>query len=203
MTVKKMLKLSTVTLFLLVVLGLLIFTAKADTVDDAFETARGQLLAFYGSEVVSHTGIILGLLVGLFSIAKLLWSALNHQRQVLRFFGVFIPILVGIGLVFSGGRLVYWSDLGLHLIHSDRTSVGFTVDNSNVTSCIGAFENSAISQYANDPRWFVMFARAIISWDWWGWWLSVGILLLVPSGLWAFYPKKCSELRNKLSNSKA
>ena len=203
----KILKLSTATLFLFVLCGLLIVSAAADVYDDYFESVRGQLLAFYGSEVVSHAGIILGLLVGLFSIAKPLWRALQRRsRRLLRFFGVFIPTLIVIGLVFSAGRLVYWSDLGAYLMKTNITIVvtnntdlmSNATSNLNLTSWIGILNDNVVNEFIADNRLQAQVARVVTSLDsenWrWAWLTVVLLIVVVPSAAWDFCPEKCEKL---------
>lgn len=97
-----------------IVFVLLIFNVKAtdsiDEIDTYFETARGQLLQFYGSEIVSHAAIILGLVVALLSIVRVAWKWL-YPRTIKRFIALFVLVFVLMLVPYSVGRLLTFTIL--------------------------------------------------------------------------------------------
>ncbi len=140
-------------LTLLAISGSLMVIAKAETVDEVdtyFESARGQLLAVYSSEVVSHAGIILGLIVALASVIKdSLEAIISNKAKWRAFLGVLgIALILGL-IVYSIGRLLFWSGSSSALIGVTRPGLGVTITNSNITSCMVELNKYAINASMN------------------------------------------------------
>jgi hypothetical protein len=149
---------------LLIISCVLIVKVKAtddvDETDTYFESVRGQLLGFYSSEIISHAGIILGLIVGLPSIVKTAWKWL-YRGKIRRFIALFVLPLALILVLYSFGRLIYWSSLSSALTVATRQDLEVTITNSNVTSFMYAFVNYTDKAFRADPsitselaRWF-------------------------------------------------
>jgi hypothetical protein len=125
---------------LLTVFGLVMVNVRAsiDDVDTYFENVRGQLLGFYGSELVSHAAIILGLIVALPSIFPRAWKALNLRgtslRAFLRYFTrALTVVLIGTLILYTFGRLFFWSAQATSLMVATRTNLGVNITDSNVS----------------------------------------------------------------------
>jgi hypothetical protein len=147
---------------LLMILGFFIVSVKAgvDEVDTYFETVRGELLAFYGSEIVSHSAIILGLLIGFTQIGTLWnWLFEHGKRTFWRYFVwscVFVLILALI--MYSVGRLIYWSELVGYLIHTTRTNMEDVITESNVTSSMLTVSSHIFWKFQNENSPMSKFA---------------------------------------------
>lgn len=154
---------------LLIVFCLLIVNVKAnvDEVDTYFENVRGQLLAFYGSEIISHAGIILGLVIGLPPVGTLFWKRLHFRNAFLRYFTrMLVLVFVVMVILYSVGRLIYWSSLGASLTQATRTNLGVVVPDSNTTSYMSALTNYGQTQFWNDPSFTGDIARRLYpSWN--------------------------------------
>ena len=137
----------------ILIINFISFTGKAQTVDEIdtiFENARGQLLGIYNSEVISHAGIILGLIIALGSTASDIWKGLNSKRKKLRFLAVFAFLLIVLLLIYSVGRLFYWSSCSGALMGVTRSNIGVTINSSNATSCLFALANYTTEMATSD-----------------------------------------------------
>jgi hypothetical protein len=194
-------------LTLLVALCSITFIVKAqnvDEIDTLFETARGQLLGVYNSEVVSHAGIILGLIVAFASIAPNLWKALNSKRVILRFLAIFVPLLIIILLFYSVGRLFYWS--GASVMGATRSNIGVSITASNATSCMGALANFTISRAMNVHSITTYLASFLHPNNWGLLSLIGGVIIVIPSIIIAWYDpfhkKENSKSQKETTNRK-
>jgi hypothetical protein len=193
-------------LTLLIALCFITFTVKAqneDEVDSLFETARGQLLGVYNSEVVSHAGIILGLIVAFATMAPNVWKAVNHKRKLLRFFGPFLLIFICLLIIYSFGRLFYWSASSGSLMGATRSNIGVTITASNATSCIGALANFTTTR-AVEVKSVTSFLARYLHPNNWALLLIIGVVIsFIPSILIAWYdPLHKKEIQNpkKITN---
>jgi succinate dehydrogenase hydrophobic anchor subunit len=134
---------------IVIVLGFFAFSVRAQTdVDKYFETVRGELIGFYGSEMVSHAAILLGLVVAFPSTG---WRALrsvsyrySYKRGwalFLNFICLFVSVSMMLLIFYFFGRTVVWSFLSSGLVSATPANVGIT--ESNVTSCMTALADYA------------------------------------------------------------
>jgi uncharacterized Tic20 family protein len=145
----------------LILLGLVIVCVRAaddaSSVDQIFENARGQLLAFYSSEVVSHSAIILGLIVAFPSIGAIAWRRLKDKERLVSFQGVLIFVFIIMLVLYSLGGLIYWSALGAALIGATRSTDSINIISSNVTYCIKAMTDYTNSAFISSTRFSLNF----------------------------------------------
>lgn len=170
----------------LIILSSIAFTAKAqsqslDPIDTVFETARGQLLGVYNSEVVTHAGIILGLIVAFASVAPNAWKAVHNEKKKVRFLGASASVSIVLLFVYSVGRLFYWSALSGTLIGATRSNIGATITSSNATYCLNALSNFTIESAKNAPLTITSFLANSLHPNNWVWLLIVGGAILVIS----------------------
>jgi hypothetical protein len=134
--------------------------ATVNELDVYFETVRGQLLGFYGSEIVSHAGIILGLIIALPSLGGLLWKALNLGRRFSRRITRSLVLVFFIILIlYSVGRLIYWSSLGASVALATREKLEATNSVENATSYMPALVNYTRTEFWNDPGFTYQIAK--------------------------------------------
>lgn len=138
---------------LLVILCFLVVVVRAadevNPIDQYFETVRGQLLAVYNSEIISHAGIILGLIIALPPIGQIAWRRLRSQRLLARLFAVSVFLLVGMLILYGIGGLFYWSTLAGALMGATRSELGVNITGSNVTSCMHALNSYTEDAFMN------------------------------------------------------
>jgi len=129
-----------------------------------FEKARGQLLSFYGSEIVSHTALILGFLVAAATLVSKLQDFLNGSRSSIGR-KIFFPSLgLVVGMIFySLGRLIYWSALGANLIYArpENVTTLLKVDivHSNATSLVPILNSYAVKRFELETEIQYEFAQ--------------------------------------------
>jgi uncharacterized protein YpmS len=158
--------------------SLLLFTpcVKAELdVDEYFEKSRGELIGFYGSEIVSHVALILGFLVAGAALASRVDDFLNNQKPLLARGLIFIKpsrakrwtfvILLGLILClvfYAGVRLVFWSAMGAYIIRATPENTKRVMDtnitSSNATSWTPILQDSAIKELANETKWWYRLA---------------------------------------------
>jgi len=156
-------------LLLLVISTALVFSAKAQTMDPLdthFENVRGSLFGFYNSELASHAGIILGLTVGFVTLFPNFWKAINHKTKRLRFLGTFLFLFLSVLIIYSFGRLLYWSSLSAALIGTTRENVGLTSSTIDPTSYMCRLGNYCLSLVSNstvkdNPSWTTIVALGL------------------------------------------
>lgn len=156
MRAKLILAASLFIVFTFIVLG--VVRASADDVDTHFETVRGELLAFYGSEIVAHVGILLGIIIAFPSVIGGVLKRLNNKmkRSWRAFFLYSSYFLVLIFIVFltlySVGRIVYYSSFVANLVAVTREKLNLylhaNITELNLTSIMGN-----LSSYARDAFW--------------------------------------------------
>jgi len=122
--------------------------SDVSSIDSHFDDVRGQLIGFYGSQIVSHTGIILGLIIVIPSLGPKLFRLLMSKRFALCLFALLIILLLGTLIVYNTGRLFYWSSLDAYLEHATKQKVeiklDITITGSNATSCMDALSNYTV-----------------------------------------------------------
>jgi len=143
--------------------------ASVDEIDTYFENVRGQLLGFYGSEIVSHAAIILGLIIALPSTVSWAFKGLFKTMEQWAFFSYltysFVLIFIVLLTLYSVGRLFYWSALASSLTALTRESLvtgeGLPVNITelNVTSCMNAFANYTGYKFWNDQSFTSLLAQ--------------------------------------------
>jgi hypothetical protein len=114
------------------------FTVRAEIPDfyNYFETLRGELLGFYNSELISHTGIILGLIVGIASIGPVLWNLVIHKKVICKLIGRFSFGAIIAGICYFVGRFFYWSAMNTILIGATESKMGINANYSDPTSLL-------------------------------------------------------------------
>jgi hypothetical protein len=113
-----------------IILTAISFVARAQTIDDVdthFENARGQILGFYSSELMSHAAIILGFIVGLFSLGRYVDNLLRSKKWFVRFIGYFALAVTFLLIAYSIGRLFFWSTLSSSIIFWVSSSEGCVI----------------------------------------------------------------------------
>jgi hypothetical protein len=156
--------------------------------DEFFETVRGQLLQYYSSEILAHSGIILGLVIGSFALFAG-WESFfgtkdaigknNHKKEEndkgnsngsnvwIRRLAFFLLLGLALSLtLYSVGRLFYWSSLNADILVVQRKD---TFDSSNATSLIGWLNHNVTVNFWNKaPSLELCLARAFYfdSRDW-------------------------------------
>jgi hypothetical protein len=134
---------------LVIVFSTLVLRVRADVpdVDKYFENVRGELLSFYGSEMVSHAGILLGLIVafpstGWRALKRLFTKDSSRRAFYLYFFYSFVLVFTILLTLYIVGRVVFWSTLSTRL--TDATTAGLGITESNANSSM-----RALIDYAN------------------------------------------------------
>lgn len=176
-------------LILLITSTAMISSGKAQTVPDVdthFETVRGSLFGFYNSELISHAGIILGLTVGFVTLFPNFWKAFNHKTKLLRFLGTFLFLFLFVFIIYSFGRLLYWSSLNATLIGVTRKDVGLT-NSTDPTSymnelsdyCLSSVSNSTVKGNVSLTSRIALglHPNSFIK----GLWIPTAIIIIVPS----------------------
>jgi hypothetical protein len=150
-------KILTVTVIIFFAVFLTLCIAKAQnnqggdvsSIDSHFDQVRGQLIGFYGSQIVSHAGIILGLIIAIATFAPRLFRGLKSKKFAWCFVAFLVILLLGTLIVYTTGRLFYWSSLDAYLEHATRQSVEnklhINITASNATSCMDALSNYTVT----------------------------------------------------------
>jgi len=168
----------------LIFLTLSISYVRAQNANDVyFESIRGELLSFYGSEIVAHANLIVGLAISSLALiagGKQFFKGSKEgnpkskegadasdtskrskwKRVDLR--TVFFFLLLGLILVltiYSLGRLMYWSFLGADVLAIDSNLKG-KVGNTTSTALIFELHNLTIKDFENSSSVQYKFARA-------------------------------------------
>lgn len=144
-----------IVVFLLVLVVLPSGTAKADerTIDDWFNEARGQLLEFQNSELVSHASLILGSFVGLVALVST-WKGFHKNSKLMTFvFWVLLGLTLNV-TIYCVGRLFYWSSLSSIAISATPVKVdlfiGENMTLANNTQLISILQSYCMSMSKND-----------------------------------------------------
>lgn len=126
--------------------------------NEFFETARGQLLQFYSSEIMAHSGLIIGLVIGLFALLAE-WSDFTKNGDTIKKCIFFLLVGLAVSLSFySVGRLFYWSYVSTNILQAKMESCPF--DNSTATSLIGWLNINATTNFSKTTSFECNFARA-------------------------------------------
>jgi hypothetical protein len=173
---------------------------EVNELDTLFETARGQLLGVYNSEVISHAGIIIGLMVAVASILPNAWKAFTHRKRILRFAGVFLPLLIILALFYSVGRLFFWSALSGALFSATKTNIGVTITSSNATYCMSALANYTISSAMNAPLSITSLIVRAVNSDNLIFFIMIGLVIITLISL--FTSSKYDPQHKKENNQK-
>jgi hypothetical protein len=191
-------------LILLLLLSTTLFLGKAlalDELDTHFETVRGNLLGFYNSELVSHAGILLGFTVGLASLLPSIWKAINSRRGLLRFFGMAILLSLFIIIIYSFGRLLYWSALSATLVGVTRPNVGLANSTIDATSYMRTLSFYCLSSVGNDTSITSVIANTLHPTSFLkGLWMPSVAIIIVPSVLLAVFRPIKKMVQQKKDN---
>jgi hypothetical protein len=157
---------------LIIFLSFFVFSVSAQNqspneVEKYFETVRGELLQFYGSEMVSHAAVLLGLVVAFPSIGWRARRKVSYRDGYSRWgtfgfnwFYLFIFVSMVVLVFYFVGRTILWSSLSAQMV-SATTSVG--IDGSNLSASMGKLADYASNQL-NGATWilkiFIIPARA-------------------------------------------
>ncbi|MDH5483491.1 MAG: hypothetical protein OEY22_11550 [Candidatus Bathyarchaeota archaeon] len=152
---------------------LLLFTICANAelnVDEYFEKSRGELIGFYGSEIVSHGALVLGFVVAgvtLMSKADDFWNNQKPSVPKRLFFLVFIFLLVLMlcSAFYSGLRVIFWSAMGAYVIDATPDKIwnflNKNITSSNVTSWTPVLQEYAIKEFENETAPHYWLARVL------------------------------------------
>ena len=143
-------------IFVTILLLLFLPAVNAQVIDDKskyFEDVRGQLLSSYNAQVVSHTAILLGLIVAIASTGKDVIHALKSNRRRYRLLGMTVVAFVILLFLYESGRLFYWSGTISVLISLNTTQLadnGISFGPTNMTSCMYIISNVAVNTIMAD-----------------------------------------------------
>ena len=138
---KKILILALISLFLF-----LPFVKAQNAPNSYFENVRNQLLSSVNSQIVSHSAIILGLIVAIGTIGKDAVKAITSKKlwkHVLAFGSIAFIVLLSL---YESGRIFYYTDISSRLITLNNASLngaGIQINSSNEINFM-----SQINQYA-------------------------------------------------------
>ena len=152
---------------LVIVFGFFVISVHAQTeVDRYFENVRGELFGFYGSELVSHAAILLGLLVAFPSSG---WRAFRnvgyregYKRWWAFFFNLvylFIFIAMVLVIFYFVGRAIVWAFVSSRLASATPANLGIT--ESNVTSSMNALADYASGVLKGAAPWSQPFIISV------------------------------------------
>jgi hypothetical protein len=166
--------------FTFVVLG--VRRVCADEVDAHFETARGGLLTFYGSEIVAHTAVLLGIIIALPSVFSSVFRRLNDKVKrpvgraaALYVFYFLILMFIFILILYSLARIVYYSSLVSNLVQVTRERLNAYL-HANITELNLTSLMDNLSSYTQYAFWHSV-------WTFPAGWLGLLALQLYPDNL--------------------
>lgn len=123
--------------------------------DVFFEDVRGQLLQYFSSEVVAHSGLIIGLIIGSFALLAA-WEDFGKSRRKQIVFFLLLGLAFSLTL-YSVGRLFYWSYLGSDILLVNASE--YNIGDSNATMLIKAIHDRVITDFQATESLYCNLAR--------------------------------------------